>query len=429
MMTLSEALLRVKNTAQREFLSLRSRIEIEFPNTIKALRLIDNEYSLPRKRVGFNLVKIENKKHGFLYYVRYSHEGRMLPSKWNTHTNNVSDAERFARENKDRIVKEYLRLHENEMYDFLTNFFAEGSPYLACEEKRNRCISEKGRSRYEALITNKFVPYLKEQKINVYDRISAKTLSDFQDKLLSEGKKPQTVNDCLKAVKKIFLYTTRKGITKENPCRNLYSIPVHERDQEVRGCYEIERLTGVFNHEWKDKRSYMLCLLIYTTGMRNSEIQRIKKSDIIELEGCAFIDLKESKTENGVRLVPLHDFVRSKILSYSQDKKNDELLFDIRISIPYRKANNELAKQLKISDEEIEKENITFYSGRHFWKTLMNREGLGEEVEEMFMGHKVSNSMAKRYNHRDKQGKKLMVKKALEVFAILDKFIFSGKKG
>ena len=55
---------------------------------------------------------------------------------------------------------------------------------------------------------------------------------------------------------------------------------------------------------------------------------------------------------------------------------------------------------------------------------MMNAGGLGEEAEEIFMGHKVSNNVSKLYNHKDKRGKELIVKKAKEVFSILDQYIF-----
>jgi hypothetical protein len=53
----------------------------------------------------------------------------------------------------------------------------------------------------------------------------------------------------------------------------------------------------------------------------------------------------------------------------------------------------------------------------------MDSENLGD-VEEYFMGHKVSGDVAKRYNHKDKQGKKKLLEKARRVFQILDKRIF-----
>jgi hypothetical protein len=58
----------------------------------------------------------------------------------------------------------------------------------------------------------------------------------------------------------------------------------------------------------------------------------------------------------------------------------------------------------------------------------MNSGGLGEDVEEIFMGHKVSSNVAKRYKHRDRQGKEIMLRKAEQVFDILDRRLF-GKPG
>ena len=105
---------------------------------------------------------------------------------------------------------------------------------------------------------------------------------------------------------------------------------------------------------------------------------------------------------------PLHEFVYRKITAYVKKagKKGGDLIFHIdgRKTLGsniYNEANAELAKYTGYSGEQLEKENITFYSGRHFWKTLMDSENLGD-VEEYFMGHKVSADVAKRYNHRDK---------------------------
>jgi integrase len=80
---------------------------------------------------------------------------------------------------------------------------------------------------------------------------------------------------------------------------------------------------------------------------------------------------------------------------------------------------------LRYDKARLKKENITFYSGRHFWKTLMNANGLGE-VEEYFMGHKVSNDVAKRYNHRDRQGQEKITEKARRVFKILEAKLFAS---
>ena len=61
----------------------------------------------------------------------------------------------------------------------------------------------------------------------------------------------------------------------------------------IRGCHEIKTINGVFNQKWRDETSYLLCLLIYTTGMRNSEIEKIRPCDIIKIKGCDFFDVSD----------------------------------------------------------------------------------------------------------------------------------------
>jgi integrase len=186
-------------------------------------------------------------------------------------------------------------------------------------------------------------------------------------------------------------------------------------------------MKGVFNDEnrWADKTSYILNLIIHTTDMRNIEIRRFRKKDIKEIDGCRFIEIIESKTTNGIRLIPLHNFVYDKIKDYAKSFNDEALVFDGFSSChKFVKASRDLGQMLGASPEYLKQNNITFYSGRHFWKTLMNANGLGDDVEEIFMGHRVSSNVSKLYNHRDKQGKDLMVQKAREVFAILDGCIF-----
>jgi integrase len=225
----------------------------------------------------------------------------------------------------------------------------------------------------------------------------------------------------------IFDHLIQEGQVAVNPCKSLITLKIG--DEQIRGCYEIGRLKGVFNKKWKDEFSYLLCLVIYTTGMRNSEIERMRVDDIIEIDKIHFINITESKTKNGIRIVPLHDFAYRKLTAYIRKTGGKDLIFNDgkrkRLgSGPYDNANLELAKFTKYSVERLEKENITFYSGRHFWKTLMDSENLGD-VEEYFMGHKVSGDVAKRYNHRDKQGKKKLLERTRRVFQILDKYVFT----
>jgi site-specific recombinase XerD len=120
--------------------------------------------------------------------------------------------------------------------------------------------------------------------------------------------KPQTVNKNIKAVRKIFSHITRKGIITHNPFDSLKGLPVYLNDINPCGCYDLDRLKGVFHKRWKNEVSYLLCALIYTTGMRNSEIRQIRLDEIQQMNGSRFISIKRSKTASGIRLVPVHGF-------------------------------------------------------------------------------------------------------------------------
>jgi len=425
MTRLAEVVSQVKKKQPEDINSMKILIAGKYPNILMALHIIDNEYTQPKRRKGFSLYKVESKKHGFLWYTRYSHNGKMLPSKWNTHTNDPEKAAEFARENKARLVEGYLQRKDRRMYSMLLSFY-EKKPEP--DDIYSIRISERARRDYQSIITNKFIPFLKSEKISCFEQLTATSLNKFQDHLLADKIKPQTVNNNVNAVKKVLASLTRKGIIQDNPGTKIKGIPVKHEDKEARGCYELNKLIGVFNKRWKDDTSMLLCMLIYTTGMRNIEIQRMKFEDIDNIDGCYFIHIKKSKTPSGIRMVPLHNLVYRKLKAWAaKNKKTPQtLLFDSRNAYVFSNAASCLREQLGVSEEEAEAENITFYSGRHFWKTLMSAEGLGEDIEEIFMGHKVSHNVTKLYNHRDKQGKDMMLKKAQQVFSILDRCIFSS---
>ncbi|GAB6392247.1 MAG: site-specific recombinase, phage integrase family [Treponematales bacterium] len=148
----------------------------------------------------------------------------------------------------------------------------------------------------------------------------------------------------------------------------------------------------------------------------------------VSLEDCHFIDVRISKTRNGLRRRPLHGFIHGKLAGYLTERgvKPDELIFPMINGRDFRKAYLAIGTRLGKSVGELEAGNISFYSGRHFWKTMMNAGGLGEDAEEYRMGHAVPGEAAKVYNHRDKQGREIMPAKTREAFAILDEYLFEA---
>jgi integrase len=402
-------------------------------NTIRELKKAQESQST--RGCGFCLDKRPNKKNGFLYYVRYRYKGKTLPSKWNTHTNDFLQAKFFAINNRDRIIEEYLtKKSKQDLFDILADYYNSDSPYLAVDKNRKRTFCDQRRRIYYNFINKKFIPFLKRLKIKLFDQIKPSHLAALQDELLESGNKPQTINDHLSGVKLLFDHLLRKNMIERNPFKELTPLTVKDYDVEITGCYDTDKIKGVFNKSWRDEFYYLLCLIAYTTGMREIEIMNMRVSDIISIGGYKFIDIKKSKTVNGIRVIPLHNIVYAKIMTYikAHGIKDDGLIFENIKRDRFIKANIELACMLsgeqipdkaKIKDE-LQRQNITFKSGRHFWKTMMNAKELGDDIEEVFMGHKVTKDVAKIYNHRDKQGKEKLLKNTDRLLRILDEVVF-----
>jgi integrase len=415
---------------------LKKTVQNQFPDALKMLKKIDSQYA-GRQKKGYNLAKVKNKESGFLYYVRYIKNGKLIPSRWTTGTNSLELAEQFARENRDRLLSNYYRKKQPEydLYKVLESYYENDSPYHQTDGQRGRKLGKKALSIHRNFIKKVAIPFLRENGVKKFTDVTAPLVVKLQDFLLRKMNKPQTVNSYIGGLAAIFDHLLIHGIITDNVFGKVDALKVAEQNYTVRGCHEINSVTGVFNKKWNDPASYLLCLVIYTTGMRNSEIERIKVSDIITIDNCRFINITDSKTRNGVRIVPLHDFVYKKLAGFiaKTGKKTDDLLFIFSIngkakhnqSTLYKKANADMGVVMGLNDAELAEQHITFYSGRHYWKTLINSEDLGD-IEEYFMGHKVSNNVAKRYNHRDKQGQEKILEKAREVLKILDKRLFEA---
>jgi len=403
----------------------RESLLAEFPEAMNAISEFGKKF-YRRSPKRYYLIKEPSKKIDFVYYVKYLDKGKLVPSRWSSGTNDEEAAAAWAVENRERLLAEYYTKKAKrpaDLYKILEKYYEADSPFLIADAKRGRVLGEKKRKIDDMFIKKRFIPFLKKSNVKIVEDIDTALLARFQNYLLLTVK-PQSVNAYLASVKMIFRHFITTGYVKYNPCAGLP--PIKVKDIKATGCYELDKVKGIFNEQWKNRRHYLLILLIYTTGMRNSEINRIQTSDIIEICGEKFIDISKSKTPNGERVVPLHPFVYNAIVdNYG---KEADYIFPQKSDSFERlcaRANLSLAERTGYTLEMLKKENIVFYSGRHFWKTLMSREGLGDDIEEVFMGHKVSGDIAKRYNRKDKWGSEKLAEKAREVFAVLDRCLFA----
>jgi hypothetical protein len=414
---------------------LQGRYRRKFPEALDVLRELDSHIAPKRRSKGYSLHKVPSKQYGFLYYVRYIEKGKQISSRWNTHTNDRETAEQFACTNRDRILAEYgerkQEQKQDNLYQILNDYYKKGSPYLEIDRQRGRNLSGLIAGRYQNFMVHVLIPFFRTSGVTAYSDVTPPLIAKLQNHLLARDNKPQTVNQWLGCFKAILDHMVMDGVITESVFTKTTMLKRNTQHQTIRGCYEIDLVRGVFNRRWPGKISHLLCLMIYTTGLRNSEIEKIKVRDIIKIRDCRFINVRKSKTENGIRLVPLHEYVYTRIarLITRTKKHDDDYIFSEQggpnQSGLYKQANTDMGAMLGFTPEQLAEQGISFYSGRHYWKTLMNAGDLGD-IEEYFMGHKVSGDVSKRYNHRDKQGQKKLLEKAREVYRILDRRLFKS---
>jgi len=379
-------------------------------------------------RQEFSIIARYRRK-GKVYYVRYFRDNKMIPSQWSTRTDDFQEAILFARLNKEKILNRYNNRKEGKvLYAVLRNYYTRDSSFLAIDAARGRKINESSRKILHGFIVNTFVPFLLENKIREFKDLKPVVMCRFQNYLLIEKRLlPQSINRQISGIKAIYAHLFMTGVIEQNVMKDIASLrTIHNK---ARGCHSLEDLQGVFKKRWGDKKAYLLCSLIYCTGLRNSEIQNLKVEDVIMKETIHFLNITKSKTSSGIRIIPLHPTIREIIDEWAAEMRlsGEDYLFinsrEQRIHKTTKNANIFMGSLLGKGKEELEKDNITFYSGRHFYKTMLNLYNLGD-IEEIFMGHKVHKKVSERYNHKDKRGEKELLKEAKKAIEIIDMTLF-----
>ena len=246
------------------------------------------------------------------------------------------------------------------MYKLLEGYYEKGSELLEADVNRGRALCDRRRRVALNAVKKKLVPFLRKCGAREIGDIDTAMLSRFQDSLL-KTLSAKTVNDVVSTARMMFKRLVATGYAKTNPFAGLPA--VKKGDGKMTGCYEVGKVGGVFDREWEDPSHSLLCLLIYSTNMRNCEINKIRLGDIEEIGGAAFLSVRGTKTESAERRVPLHPFVRKRLEGHAGDRD---------LALPQRgkcfvklcsAANKSMGACMGHTPEMLKAENIRFYSG------------------------------------------------------------------
>jgi len=236
----------------------------------------------------------------------------------------------------------------------------------------------------------KFADYLKSKKADSIDKVNRQMITSFMMAERDRGLGSNSVSRELACIKSFFKFLLKENIIKEDIATIIESPKLWKKLPFALNLEEVEALLNAPNArdtiEMRDKA----CLeLMYATGMRVSELVRLKMDDINMDVGFAKCFGKGSKE----RIVPFGRKAKESIQRYLEKsrpkflKKNiSNFLFLTRLSKPMSRQTfwKIIKKYVKIA--RIRKK-VTPHSLRHSFATHILERGADLRIVQEMLGH------------------------------------------
>jgi len=320
------------------------------------------------KTHGLHLSKKQFAK-GSFYAVKYkdTENGKWFDSVRNTGYTDYEKSLLYAIANKEKIINEIKEkmnkrkkeIDERFFYKMLDNYYRKDSIYLADDSVNNKSdLDAELRRQNIGNLKNYIIPFLKEKEIKGIDKITREVYSELKIYLQNQTSKTtnkklsvKTINNILQTLIRILDYHFRnEKITKLPYIKGTALFPKNDTNENQAGLLPTKLLNGLITNYIIDigrgeeviSLENILWIIGLTTGLRDSEIARIKRGDIQPLpESQTFIlkawnkktDKHNKVAEEKYRKIPLNNevvkvlklFVSNKELENKKDLEKESL--------------------------------------------------------------------------------------------------------
>ena len=153
-----------------------------------------------------------------------------------------------------------------------------------------------------------------------FEEVRPLHLRSFLATLLEKGLSETTINRKKSALHKFFAYLLKEETIKENPVIRLPALKNRRKLPDIIPASDLDKLmenTSQLSDFW-DIRNRMICIMLYNTGLRRSELISLLASQI---EGDGITILGKGNKE---RFIPISGRL-VKYLAWYQNKRNKEL--------------------------------------------------------------------------------------------------------
>ncbi len=238
---------------------------------------------------------------------------------------------------------------------------------------------------------------------NIYS-LSLWEIEKYKSERKKQGRKPETINKELGALRRMFNLSLQGALrvkVGKNPVQGLKLLKVAKLKPRVLKDWEFLKLYEASSSHFKP-----ILLCAYMTGMRRSEIAKLKWKDVELQDGYLHV----VETKNGEsRTIPIAESLVD-TLSIMKKDTNREYVFNSPDGTPYSSSTSwkrTWSTTLKLAG--IEK--CRFHDFRHtFVSNLIVNEKEDFATVMALSGHKDI-SMLKRYSHTQEEAKRAAIQK------------------
>lgn len=228
-------------------------------------------------------------------------------------------------------------------------------------------------SEYNVRIIKK---HLKNQTLKSLDPVTCQL---FLNRLYDEGYAKATIKKCNIMLSKSLQWAQVCGLIKRNPTESLIIPKAHTKK-----VYALTQNEQVVIEKYCENTLYGdFILFLFDTGLRVGEMINLRWSDFNAIEKQIYI--RESKTESGVRTVPLIERAYQIILKQTRSEEYDHIFLNKhRLPISYE-SMKKCTQQLR---QKADIPNFTPHVCRHTFATRLIERGANPKSVSALLGHR-----------------------------------------
>ncbi len=240
--------------------------------------------------------------------------------------------------------------------------------------------------------------------------LKSDTLKDFVYELSKEVQ-PPTQSRIVSGIKGFFAFMKLEGYREDNPTQLLERPKIRKTFPDTLSTEEVDTLiAGVDSSSRHAFRNRCMLELLYSCGLRVSELTQLNKSDLFFEKGLIRIRGKGEK----LRWVPVADSASTLIKEYMKKKHTPAKGFEDRLFLNNR--GKELTRNMvfaivkKAALVANINKNVSPHTLRHSFATHLVENGADIQLVQHMMGH-ASITTTERYIHMSQRHLKKAIAK------------------